>query len=53
MIEFWTGLWGALLLVALLVFLGLSAVVSILGFKDAKALFQGLRDRHSSQDRDS
>ncbi len=44
--AFWTPFWGLVLLIGLIVFAGLSIVVSIGGFFDIKTLFKSIESQH-------
>ena len=47
---FWAFFWGALLLVALLCFAVLSVVVTVGGFKEVRALFEGIERQHREEE---
>ncbi len=48
--EFWASFWGGLLLVGLLGFAALSLVVALGGFKEIRALFEGIEAQHEDEE---
>ncbi len=47
---FWANFWGGLLLVGLLGFAVLSLVVALGGFKEIRALFEGIEAQHEDEE---
>ena len=48
---FWESFWGGLLLVGLLGFAVQSLIVALGGFKEIRALFEGIEAQHEDEDR--
>ena len=48
--DFWVSLWGAVLVVGMLIFVVVAAVVTIGGYSDVKSLFRSIDSQHGEED---
>jgi len=50
--DYWIGLWTAVLVLGLGIFIGLAVVVTVGGFRDIRALFRRIEQQHADAGED-